>query len=176
MSEPIHGSLINAATEAIQKALDSVAIGDRVLSVMVEDVTDVSKAALPVSRPCVLRVAKADESGEERYVLGVVLEPDVVDSQGDTYSAETVRKSAHLFMEEYGDIGLQHAGLINDKVKILESWIQHEDTTINGDLIKAGTWMLAVRVQDDELWAKVKVGEITGFSIGGVATSTPVLT
>jgi hypothetical protein len=35
--------------------------------------------------------------------------------------------------------------------------------------IRRGTWLLAVRVVDDELWQQIKAGELTGFSIGGSA-------
>jgi hypothetical protein len=31
------------------------------------------------------------------------------------------------------------------------------------------TWLLAVRVADEELWRQIKAGELTGFSIGGSA-------
>lgn len=118
------------------------------------------------------------KTGEERFVLGVVLEPTLEmgkpDSQNDVYSAEEVRKSSDRFMEEFGTIGLQHQADISDRVKILRNWITHEATTINGQPVAAGTWILGVRVLDDELWAAVKSGEITGFSIGGSAKREPI--
>ncbi len=118
------------------------------------------------------RVAKAD-AGEERYVVGIVLEPDIVDAQKDTYSAADIRKTAHEFMERYRTIGLMHKGAINDKVKILESFIAPSDFDLEGVPVKKGTWLLAVRVLDDKLWKAVKDGELTGYSIGGTAVRTP---
>jgi DNA adenine methylase len=172
------GGLLDRAQAAVEKALGDLPLGDFGVQVHLEIVgEELARVGAEVLKQSV-RICKADANGEERYVLGVVLEPQdpdhLRDSQGDVYTAETIRQTAYLFMEEYRNIGLQHSGLINDQVKILESWIQREDTTIGGQTVKAGTWLMAVRVLDDELWAAVKDGRITGFSIGGTAIRTPL--
>lgn len=120
-----------------------------------------------------VRVLKSDNA-EERYVFGVVLEPDVVDAQNDTYDAPTIRATAHRYMERFQNIGLMHKGLVNDKVKILESFLAPVDMEIDGQAVRKGSWMLGARVLDDTLWSAVKQGEITGFSIGGNAVRKPV--
>jgi len=109
------------------------------------------------------------KTGEERYVLGVVLEPETVDAQNDIYSAAEVREAAHRFMEEYQNVGLMHRGFVNGKVKILESYVAPVAFELDGAQVKKGTWLLAVRVLDDELWSQIKAGELTGLSIGGSA-------
>jgi hypothetical protein len=106
---------------------------------------------------------------ELRYVSGIVLEPDTVDGQGDTYSAEEIRKSEWLWMERFQNIGLQHKALVNGSVNVVESYIAPVDMNVNGSQIKAGTWMLGVHVVDDALWAAIKNGQLTGFSIAGFA-------
>ena len=110
---------------------------------------------------------------EERFILGVVLEPEVVDAQKDVYSKEEVRAAAHRFMESYQNVGLMHRSLVNEQVKILESYVTPADLTIGGIALGEGTWLLGVRVLDDELWAAAKAGELTGFSIGGSAIRVP---
>jgi len=123
------------------------------------------------------RVVKAEAAEaaapEERFVLGIVLEPETVDSQKDIYSAEEVRQAAHKFMEEFGNVGLMHKVNVNGKVKILETYLTPCDCTIGKQDVKEGTWMLAVRVVDDELWKAVKSGDLAGFSIGGSAIRRP---
>lgn len=119
-----------------------------------------------------LRVLKADE-GEERYVLGIVLEPDVVDAQADTYSASEVRQAAEKFMQEHRNVGLMHKEFVNEQVKILESYVAPVDFRLGDVDVRKGTWLMAVRVLDDELWSSVKGGGLTGFSIGGSAIRTP---
>jgi site-specific DNA-adenine methylase len=113
------------------------------------------------------------KTGEERYVLGVVLEPETVDAQSDIYSAAEVRDAAHGFMQEYRNVGLMHQGFINDQVKILESYVAPVSFQIDGADVRKGTWLLAVRVIADELWAAIKAGELTGLSIGGSAARLP---
>ncbi len=112
-------------------------------------------------------------SEDEQFVLGVVLEPDVVDAQQDTYSADEVRKTAHLFMAKYQNAGLMHKSLINDSVRIVESYLAPCDCEIGGEPVKKGTWLLAMIVEDAKLWTAVKDGTLTGFSIGGSAIRTP---
>lgn len=120
-----------------------------------------------------LRKAEAEPAAEERFVFGVVLEPDVVDSQSDTYSAAEVRKAAHRFMEEHAQLGQQHSAIVTGKLKILESYVAPVDFAVGTETVKAGTWLLAIRVVDDGLWTAVKAGSFTGFSIGGTAIRQP---
>ncbi len=106
-------------------------------------------------------------------MLGIVLEPEVVDAQGDIYSAEEIRAAAHRFMEEFGGLGLMHRLRVNDQVKVLESFLAPTDFQLGNVQVRRGTWLLAVRVLSDELWTKVTEGELTGFSIGGSARRVP---
>lgn len=132
---------------------------------------------------------------EERYVLGVVLEPNDgrgetefdPDSQKDIYSAEEVRQTEQKFMEDFQNIGLMHRTLVNGKVKILESYIAPVEFYVAADgsavletelkeqdkskfqKVKKGTWLLGLRIIDDKLWKEVRSGELEGLSIGGSA-------
>ena len=115
------------------------------------------------------RLVKGLDPGDERYVLGIVLEPEVVDAQGDIYSADEIRQAAHRFMQEFGGLGLMHRLRVNDQVKVLESYLAPIDFTIGEITVRKGTWLLAVRVLSDELWEQVKDGRLSGFSMGGSA-------
>jgi hypothetical protein len=126
-----------------------------------------------VKREVRLMKASASEVADERYILGIVLEPEVIDAQKDIYSDSEIRSSAHKFMQHFRTIGLMHKGAINDKVKILESYIAPTDFEVGDQPVKKGTWLMAVHVLDDELWKAAKAGELTGFSIGGSAVRTP---
>jgi DNA adenine methylase len=119
-----------------------------------------------------LPIIKVDST--ERFVLGVVLEPDVVDAQNDIYSASDIRKAAHGFMQSSQVMGHMHQWRVNDKVKILESYLLPSDCQFNDLWLRKGTWMLGVRVLDDALWDAVNRGELTGFSVGGSADRVPI--
>jgi DNA adenine methylase len=111
---------------------------------------------------------------EERYTLGVVLEPDVVDAQNDRYSKEEVRRACHRFAEFYLNAGLMHRELANGRIVILENYLAPCDFMAeNGDRVKEGTWLQGRGYRDDEIWQKIKNGELTGLSIGGSAIRKP---
>ena len=86
---------------------------------------------------------------------------------------EEVRQAAHRFMEEFGGLGLMHQLRVNDHVKVLESYVAPTAFQVGDVTIAKGTWLLAVRVLSDDLWRRVKDGELTGFSIGGSARRVP---
>lgn len=113
------------------------------------------------------------KTADERYVLGIVLEPETVDAQQDIYSAAEVREAAHKFMAEYRNRGLMHQRIVNDKVDIVESYLAPVDFEVGGQKVKKGTWLLAEHILDDELWQQVKSGALGGFSIGGSAVRNP---
>jgi hypothetical protein len=121
-----------------------------------------------------LRIVKREirhtDDGEERFVMGVVLIPDEVDSQGDIYSADEVRKACHWFMEHGRQIGVQHEMTLSDgQYSILECYLAPTDMEIEGQIVKKGTWILAARVIDDKLWKAIKDQKLTGWSIEGSA-------
>lgn len=105
---------------------------------------------------------------EKQVVTGIVLEPETVDLQGDIYDAETIETSAHNFMKDVRTMGLMHKWFGKD-VHVVESYIAPVDFKIDEHKIKQGTWLMAVKVIDKDVWNAVKNGELTGFSIGGAA-------
>jgi hypothetical protein len=116
---------------------------------------------------CKVRLFKAEESGEERTVTGIVLEPEIEDSQTDIYSEDEVRKAAFWFMENDGALGRQHEKLLGKGARLLENFLMPIDAVIDGQDVKKGTWIMTWRVVDDAVWGDVKAGRLTGFSIGG---------
>jgi predicted RNA-binding Zn-ribbon protein involved in translation (DUF1610 family) len=138
-----------------------------------------------------IRIGKADAEEEQRFALGPVLIPDTVDLQGDKISAEEIEQSERRFMELYQNSGDQHEAapdeikgfhdsnpdLANGKIVIVESYIVRDDrgfALINGRQVKSGTWLMGSIYRDDALWAEVKSGAKTGYSIGGFARRTPI--
>jgi len=111
---------------------------------------------------------------EQRRALFVVLEPDVVDAHGDTYSAEEVEKACINFNTHCNKANLFHRVQTED-VKIEQSFINPSTFTLeDGREIKKGTWMQWMHFPEDNpnselLWKMVKDGEIQGVSIGATA-------
>jgi hypothetical protein len=118
-------------------------------------------------------IAKAEDTGEERYVFGIVLEPEVRDAQGDIYSTEEIRQACFKYMEAFRGNTYMHDNHIEGKVVILENYLAPDDFAIGEESIKKGTWLQAYRIADDDIWELCKKGELDGFSIGGSAVRTP---
>jgi hypothetical protein len=116
-------------------------------------------------------IMKVDEA--KREVTGIVLEPDEVDAQNDTISEEVISQSAHHFLADYNratQMGLMHRLFGGIGVELYESWITREDSEMEGQKVKKGSWLMTIHVLSDQLWERVQRKEITGFSIGGSAT------
>lgn len=109
-------------------------------------------------------ILKTEE--EKQLVTGVVYEPDVEDSHGDIMTAEEIEKAAYTFMENYQHIDKQHDEIAG-KGTVVENWIAKSDMTVGEQEVKAGTWLMTVRIDDAETWEEIKKGEVTGFSMGG---------
>ncbi len=133
-------------------------------------------------------LSKGEDEAEERFVLGLVLEPNdgddgsplKPDTQGDVYSEKTIRDTAHGWMERYGGVDLMHSweALGAGSIAILESYLAPVDFEIGkGEdryTVCKGTWLLALRVLEEKLWQSIKAGDIGAFSVGGKATRTPL--
>ena len=72
-------------------------------------------------------------------------------------------------MEQYQNVGFMHQDLVNGRVKILESYLAPTSFELGGAAVRKGTWLLALRVLDDQLWEQIKTGGLTGLSMGGSA-------
>lgn len=128
---------------------------------------------------------KPEADTEERFVLSLVLEPNdgssadaplSPDTQGDIYSPDEIRTTAHGWMEKGGKIDLGHnwRAIGKDKVRVVETYIAPSTFELNGYTVRKGSWLLGLRVLDDDLWSAVKSGRIGAYSVGGSATRTPV--
>lgn len=108
---------------------------------------------------------------EQRMAMFVVLEPDVVDLHGDTYSAEEVEKACLSFNQHSMKANLFHK-VETENAKIVQSFISPSTfMTEAGKEIKKGTWLQWWHFPEDneasdEIWKMVKDGDINGVSIG----------
>lgn len=116
-------------------------------------------------------ILKADE--EQRLVYGwasVVTEngEPVVDRQGDVIEPETLAKAATEFMEHIRVGKTMHQGEQIGAV-IHSMPVTKEIGESLGIQSDREGWVVAFKVYDDEVWDKVKSGELAAFSIGGRA-------
>jgi len=129
-----------------------------------------------------LTFAKVDE--EKRMLVSPALIPNKqifrhdpnTDSDYYVYfSKETVRKASELYLRHnnHHKATYQHQDRVSG-VLTVESWII-EDTkldksTLYGYSLPVGTWMVKLKISNDEIWSKIKDGELKGLSIEGYFT------
>jgi hypothetical protein len=110
------------------------------------------------------------KSTPERKVFGPVLIPDKPDLDGDIVSAEKIRQVHDLFNEKYGNIDVQHS--LQNVGKVYESYIAPTNLPFQVDGVQVvypkGTWMIGVKVTDDQAWSLVEQDKLKGFSIMAV--------
>jgi putative serine protease XkdF len=122
------------------------------------------------------RIVKADAARQIAY--GVVLEPCTAettkDSQGDWYTADDIELTAHDFLEAVSK-GEAWADLMHDEGPAVgapvESFVAPVDFVLgDGDrvqVVKAGSWVMAMHYPDPDVWARIEKGELDAFSVGG---------
>ena len=118
--------------------------------------------------------------GEKRILMGAALVPNkqIYRKNGDKefyiyFSEETVRKASELFLmrANQNNATLEHEKKMLDGMSVVESWIIEDEKQDKSAKYKfnlpKGTWMISMKVNNDEIWNKVKAGEVKGFSIEG---------
>ena len=108
-------------------------------------------------------IFKADEA--KKIVYGVVLEPHTVDLQGDVLSIDEIEQAAYAYLVNSRVVGDSHSRLA--EAEVVESYLAPTDIELGGQQISKGTWIMGVRILNEDMWAQVMRGEFTGFSIGG---------
>jgi len=114
---------------------------------------------------------------EKRLVYGIVSEPNVIDAQDDIMDVNTIEKAAHMWLSNFGEIGFMHYNLVNKKsIEVVESFIAPIDFKYEGsdEVVTKGSWVLVIKVNDENYWNMIKTGAIRGFSIGATGKSTEV--
>jgi len=126
---------------------------------------------------------KLKVDNERRMLYGPILIPDIeiprIDKNtGEEYTiqfpAETIEMAVHLFMKNkhQQDHTYEHKFAI-DGLTVVEIWIKEgeSDKSVHfGMDYPIGTAFVGVKVDNDQAWAKVKNGEVKGFSIEGEFT------
>lgn len=112
-----------------------------------------------------VEVLKANDA--KKIIYGVVLRPYIADAHDDTMITDEIEKSAHNYLMFYRNAGVNH--IEEAEAMIVESYIAPSDLTINKREITKGSWIVAMKIFDDNLWLKVKQGDFKAFSAGGYA-------
>lgn len=99
------------------------------------------------------------------------LVPGEPDGDGEELTAEKVEEVAHGWLAAYRALDADH-DLQQRTAYPVESYLEPQDRVVELEGTKvalpAGSWTLAVKVDDDELWQSIVDGDRTGLSIMAV--------
>jgi hypothetical protein len=90
------------------------------------------------------------------------------------FSPETVRKASELYLKHnnHHKATYEHQDRVSG-VLTVESWIKEGDmdkSKLYGYDLPNGTWFVKMKINNDELWNRIKDGELKGLSIEGYFT------
>ena len=126
-----------------------------------------------------LTLAKLDE--EKRMLVSPALIPNKqiyrYDAASDQdyyvfFSKETVRKASEMYLKHnnHHKATYQHENRVAG-VLTIESWIKEDEkydkSNAYGFDLPLGTWFVKMKINNDEMWSRIKSGELRGLSIEG---------
>lgn len=123
------------------------------------------------------QVKFAIDSEEQRIVFAPALIPDmpIYRNVGGkefylTIDAPTIQETAIKFAKDNlnNNLDINHDGNVIGDVTIFESFITSPNRVQAAkgfEELPIGTWFIAAKVNNDEVWNKIKAGELNGFSI-----------
>ena len=120
-------------------------------------------------------------SDEKHLVAGPILIPNKkilrLDGEGKPYEVfftpETIEKVARKFMKDSNShkVTVEHSDKVGG-VYLTENWIIEQSakdkSNIYGFTLPAGTWFGVYKVENEDVWEKVKDGNFRGYSIEGM--------
>jgi hypothetical protein len=129
-----------------------------------------------------LTFAKVDE--DKRMLISPALIPDKSIFRHDPqtssdyyvyFSKATVRKASELYLKNnnHHKATYEHSDRVSG-VLTVESWIiedpKMDKSTLYGFSLPKGTWMVSMRIDNEDLWKEIKSGSLKGLSIEGYFT------
>jgi hypothetical protein len=161
----------------------------RIVELIIDKDTDGIDAVSVVDAPAIesnfialadtyeMKLAEVDT--DKRILMGAALIPNKQiyrrvkqDEFYVFFSEDTIKKASELFLMNgnQSNATLQHKSKI-DGMTVVESWIV-EDPEMDkskkyGFNLPSGTWMISMKVENEDVWKRVKSGEVKGFSIEG---------
>ena len=126
-----------------------------------------------------LSLAKVDE--EKRILVGAVLIPDKKIPRYDAdageeyevyFTSETIEQAEQLFMKNLNGNNATYEHSVDIQgLSVIESWISEDEkfdkSNMYGFKMPVGTWFVKMKVDNQEVWDKIKSNEVRGFSIEG---------
>lgn len=152
--------------------LDSDVFG---ISLVQDPAIEVNYVALSKEKPLQVLLEKEDK----HIIVGCALVPDkpIYRRDGDEefyiqFSAETIEKLAHQYLanDRVYSFTTDHEDVAND-VYIIETWLKTSENDKSKDYgldAPIGSWMVMAKVENEDIWKRIRENELQGFSVEAV--------
>jgi len=121
------------------------------------------------------------EIEDQRIVVSPAMIPDKMiarkDKDGSIYyvyfSKDTVAKASEYLMKynKQSHSNINHQRIYSNDMYVMESWIKESQNDKSTDYgfgdLPEGTWFVKFRILNDDVWNKIKSGELKGLSVEG---------
>jgi hypothetical protein len=136
-------------------------------------------------------VELAEVNNEEQLIMGLILSPDVLiyrrnaktkEEYNITFSKETVKKAAHLYMKNLNNNNatVEHTKDKISGVTLVETWMvrdsKNDTSNTFGKEYNTGSWVGILKVHEKDKWEEYKNNGTTNISLEGVFTPKEVET
>jgi len=125
-----------------------------------------------------LSLAKVDE--HKRLIIGAALIPNKQiyrrDADGNEFyvffSASTIKRASELYLQHNNQSSatVEHRDRVQD-ITAVESWIvedtKNDKSNVYNLNLPKGSWVLSMKVENDEIWQDILAKKVKGFSIEG---------
>ena len=163
--------------QLVELIIDEKSETDEVFAISVVNKPAIESDFIALSEE-VVELKVIDE--EKKVLMGAALIPnkkiprlDKNDKVYDIWFSEaTIEKASQLFlMRNYqNEVTMEHNHKLKD-MSVVESWIiedsEMDKSKLYGFSFPKGTWMVAMKVDNENVWNDVKAGKIKGYSIEG---------
>lgn len=103
----------------------------------------------------------------ERVVFAEILVPETPNVYNDYWTREAVKEAAYGFMKNGFGIDINHDNVDRTgDVYVVESFIARDG---DPDFI-SGSWVVAMKIENDEIWQAILDGDINGYSYEALMT------
>ena len=118
---------------------------------------------------------------DQMVVTGPAMTPNVMIPRKDEdgtpfhvyFTEETIEKISKKFLAEsnHNNTDINHDDNVVQENTLLESWIVEDPnmdkSKVMGFEVPKGTWMVSMKINNEDTWNKIKNKELNGFSITG---------
>ncbi len=150
-----------------------------VSAISLTDTPAIEAEAVALSKEEEVKLSAIDE--DRRIFMGAVLIPEkkILRKREDgsyyniRFPKETISRASQMFLEKgnQNNSTLEHEIALSGNT-VTESWIiedeVHDKSRKFGLNHPVGTWMVSMKISEDETWEKAKNGTVKGFSIEGL--------